>query len=193
MSMPVYQNLSDNELIAFLREGDAAAYTEVYDRYFQLMFVFAYKKLRDEELAKDFVQELFVRLWERRAGLDKVINFRSYLYVSMRNSLLNHFKHQKVGDAYRNFLTGYELDRGIAGADFRIREIQLADYIELQIQCLPKKMRHIFELSRKSHLSHREIALKLNTSENNVTTQIANALRILKAKLIRILVIGFFL
>ncbi|MNW97859.1 RNA polymerase sigma factor [compost metagenome] len=68
-------------------------------------------------------------------------------------------------------------------ADHRIRERQLADYIETQIQSLPKKMRLIFEMSRKEHLSHKEIATVLETSENNVSTQIMNAIRILKVKL----------
>ncbi len=72
----------------------------------------------------------------------------------------------------------------------RVRENDLKAYIEKEIQALPPKMKQIFELSRKAHLSHKEIAEKLDTSENNVSTQITNALRILRTK---IGILGFFL
>lgn len=181
--MPVYHNFSDNELIAFLREGNTAACTEIYDRYFQLMFVFAYKKLRDEELAKDFVQELFIKLWERRERLGEVVNLSSYLYVTMRNKILDYFSHEKVASKYIAHLGCYLSRNQMPEADYLVREKQLAAYIESQVQALPQKMRRIFELSRKEYLSHKEISVVLDTSENNVSTQVMNALRILKTKL----------
>lgn len=189
--MPKYQNLSDNELITFLREGDAAAYTEIYDRYFQLMFVFAYKKLRDEELAKDFTQELFVRLWERRSEVNITGKFSVYFYSSMRYKLLDHFAHLNVRNKYVEFLSDFIMHSKSEDADYRIRERQLSDYIERQIAALPPKMRRIFEMSRKEYLSHKEIADRLETSENNVSTQIMNSLRILKGKLKIIFLIPF--
>lgn len=181
--MPVYQNLSDNDLIALLREGNAAAYTEVYDRYFQLMFVFAFRKLGDEELAKDFVQELFVSLWVKRERLLVEGNLAQYLYISLRSQLFNYFAHQKVQSKYIDFLGVYADGFAAGGSDFAIREKQLSDYIEGQIQKLPAKMRAVFELSRKDGLSNKEIADSLNTSESNVSHQISNALKILKSKL----------
>lgn len=184
-----YQNLSDNELIVFLREGNAAAYTEIYDRYFQLMFVFAYKKLRDEELSKDFVQELFGGIWEKRSDLLDNANFIGFLYISMRNKILNFFAHQKVEGKFTDYLEVYLKGASAEPSDYLIREKQLNLYIEKQIQQLPKKMRVIFELSRKEFLTHKEIASKLETSEHNVTKQITNALRIIKSKVVVVIVI----
>ncbi|MNK88839.1 ECF RNA polymerase sigma factor SigW [compost metagenome] len=174
---------TDTELVGLLNKGDHNAYTEIFNRYFKLMFVFAYKKLTDEELAKDMVQELFVKLWERRESLNTTSNFTAYLYVALRNKILDYYSHQQVRNRYANFLEKYMLNSKAEDADHRIRERQLADYIETQIQSLPKKMRLIFEMSRKEHLSHKEIATVLETSENNVSTQIMNAIRILKVKL----------
>ena len=67
----------------------------------------------------------------------------------------------------------------------------MADYIEKQIQALPEKMRNIFELSKCQHLSNKEIAKRLEISESNVSTQIANALKIFRTKLGGILPILF--
>lgn len=51
--MSDYQRYSDSQLVSLIKLGNSEAYSEIYDRYFQLMFVFAFKKLRDDELARD--------------------------------------------------------------------------------------------------------------------------------------------
>ena len=186
------QPFSDSELITLLKKGDAVGYTEIYKRYFQLMFVFAYKKLRDEELAKDFVQDLFAQLWIKRVDILVEGNLVQYLYISLRSKLLNYFAHQKVEEKYVSFLGDFAGNYAGEQSDFSIREKQLAAYIEIQIQNLPSKMRRVFEMSRREHLSNLEIARVLNTSESNVSHHIANAVEILKTK-INIIFLVFFL
>jgi len=61
----------ETDLIAQLKKGSVTAFNEIYNRCFQLMFVFAYKKLRDEDLARDFVQELFTKLWLKREKISR--------------------------------------------------------------------------------------------------------------------------
>ena len=55
--------------------------------------------------------------------------------------------------------------------------------IEKEIAELPAKMREVFELSRKQHFSHKQIAEKLEISEQTVSKHVANALRILRVRL----------
>ena len=64
-----------------------------------------------------------------------------------------------------------------------IREKQLNHYLNTQINALPKKMRQSFLLSRVAHLTNKEIAVKLASSESNVSQHVHNAIRILKNKL----------
>jgi len=190
--MPNFQNLSDNDLIALLRDGNVAAYTQIYDRYFQLMFVFAYKKLLDEELAKDFVQELFVKLWVKRDTILLDGNLAQYLYISLRSRILDYFAHQKVQSKYVDFLAGFVGGDVVEATDHLIREKQLSAYIQMQIAKLPVKMREVFELSRKEHLSNREIATQLGTSESSVSQHISGAVKILKSKLNSFFLLFFF-
>lgn len=190
--MSGYQTLSDNELTALLREGNHTAYTEIYNRYYYLMFVFAYKKLRDEDLAKDFVQELFANIWQRKEAISDTGNFMAFLYISLRHKIFNYFIHQKVEGKYITFLKEYSTSPSSDHADYLVRDKELRLYIERQIAALPSKMRTIFELSRKDNLTHKEIATKLETSEHNVSKQITNALRVLKTKLGIIIFNAFF-
>lgn len=180
--MKNYKTLSDTELLFQLKSGDHSAYTKIYNRYFYLMFIFANKKLQDEELTKDFVQDLFSNLWNKRESLSETGKLSSYLYISIRSRILDYFAHQKVENKYLDFLRNYNFGC-YEKTDHLIREKELSLYIEKQFQTLPKRTRLIFELSRKEHLSHKEIAKKLETSEHNVTKQIANALKAFRAKL----------
>lgn len=178
-----YTTLSDSELITRLKEGDHSAYTHIYNRYYYLMIVFAYKKLRDEELARDFVQEQFAGLWEKRENISPNGSFSALLYLTLSRRIIDYFIHQKVETKYLTFLKSYIEIGSQERADHLIRKRELSIYIEKQIASLPSKMRTIFELSRKENLSHREISLKLKTSEHNVSKQITNAIKILKTKL----------
>ncbi|TCD05854.1 sigma-70 family RNA polymerase sigma factor [Pedobacter frigidisoli] len=180
--MENYEHLSDDDLLIQLKNGNHSAYTEIYNRYFYLMFIFALKKIQDEELSKDFVQELFINLWNKKESLSENGKLASFLYISIRSRIFDHFAHQKVEHRYLDFLKNYQT-AAIEKTDHLVRERELSDYIEKQIQALPKKMRQIFELSRKEHLTHKEIAVKLETSEHNVSKQIVNALKIFRTKL----------
>jgi RNA polymerase sigma-70 factor (family 1) len=182
-SMADNENLSDNDLISLLKESDHSAYNEIYHRYFQLIFTHAYKKLRDEEQAKDVVQDVFATLWFNRENNLPHTNLAGYLYTAVRNKIFDLFAHQRVRSKYIESLNNYLNSGYTAPTDHLIRENQLKAYIEKEIQALSPKMRKIFEMSRKENLTHKEIAEKLGTSENNVSTQITTALRILRTKL----------
>src|SRR5690606_13106116 len=62
-------------------------------------------------------------------------------------------------------------------------EREILEIVENEIRNLPPRMREIFELSRKDNLSHKEIAEKLNLSDQTVKKQVQNALKIIKNKL----------
>lgn len=185
-----YHNSSDTSLLLHLKSGSHSAYTEIYNRYFYLMFVFAYKKLSDEDLAKDFVQELFIKLWSKRETLSETGKLSSYLYISIRSRILDYFTHQKVENKYLHFLKDYQLTK-YEKTDHLVREKELADYIDKQIQSLPKKMRQVFKLSRKENLSHTEIAERLDITENNVSQHLSNALNIFRIKFGKMLTLIF--
>lgn len=180
--MLTYSLLSDLELTALLKEGDAAAYTVVYNRYFNELYIHAYARLRDKEEAQDVVHELFATLWNKRAELMFKSSLPAYLYTAVRNRILDVIAHQQVESRYVTSLQHF-IEEGYCITDYQVRERQLAALIEKGISELPPKMRAIFELSRKHAMSHKEIAEQLNLSEQTVRTQVKNALRILRLKL----------
>ncbi|SDL03507.1 RNA polymerase sigma-70 factor, ECF subfamily [Pedobacter sp. ok626] len=177
-----YNRLTDQQLMTLLKESDSNAYAQLYDRYFQLLFVYAYKRLRDEAEAKDVIQDFFTVLWVKRDTLNFNSAISAYFFTAINNRIIDFFLHRKVADKYIGSIS-MPTEREEATTDHLVREKQLMAYIEMEIQALPSKMRKIFELSRKSNYTYKEIAGELSISEKTVHRQMSNALIRLRTKL----------
>lgn len=177
-----YATHSEQQLVSLLKEGDHVAYQTIYERYFGLLFVHAHKRLRDEEQAKDIVQEFFTALWHRHEEIQLTTSLSAYFFTAINYRIISFFRRSAIQDKYIASFAGFINSEQI-NADHLIREKQLSELIEREIQELPPKMREVFEMSRKQHLSHKEIAEKLSLSEKTVDRQVSNALHRLRSKL----------
>lgn len=178
----MYNKLSDVELTALLKDGDHTAFTEIYSRYWAVLYLHGRKMLRDDEEARDVVQELFTYLWKNAALLAVTGSLSSYLYRSVRNRIFNLIERKRIINDYQKSLIQF-LEVGELVTDELVRERELSEQIEKEIQLLPPKMREVFELSRKQHLSYKEIGEQLGISDQTVRRQVSNALSILRTKL----------
>jgi len=175
----------DHELIHLLKTGDTAAFSEIYTRFAPKLYRQAYQVLQNREETKDLVQDIFVALWNKRTEV-QIQHLAGYLHIATRNQVIKTIAHRKTTAHYFNWLQTVT-EEGMATADYAIRERQLQQVIDNEVNKLPSKMRLVFNLSRKAHLSHKEIAVKLHLSEATVKTQVRNALRTLRSKLEAIL------
>lgn len=177
-----YSKYSDPDLVLLLKEGDRNAFAEIYHRYKLILHNHAWNKTQNTVDAQDVIQEIFSNLWIKREVIQIDTNLSGYLYNSVRNHILNLFARkqlqQKYIDSIREFAQG-----GAAVTDYKVRESMLRDAIEKEIADLPPRMREVFELSRKRHLSHKEIADIMGTTEQTVKKQMSNALKHLRSKL----------
>ena len=75
------------QLLADFREGDAQAFSKLYNLHINLLFSYGCKLTTDTELLKDCIQEVFVKIYNMRMELDTVANFKSYILISLKNKL----------------------------------------------------------------------------------------------------------
>ncbi|NGM60890.1 RNA polymerase sigma-70 factor [Sphingobacterium sp. SGG-5] len=177
-----YGTYDDFALLALLKAGDEKSFAEIYDRYWAVLYRHAYKLLKDEVVAQDIVQEVFVNLWDKIHHLDLQNSLSSYLYAAVRNKVLNVIQREKYQKRYVDSMIHF-MKTSEALTDHKLRANMLQEKIEKEVAFLPAKMRHIFEMSRIQHLSHKEIAQELKLSDKTVKKQINNAIRILRFKL----------
>jgi RNA polymerase sigma-70 factor (family 1) len=177
-----YSSYSDADLTQMLKEGDRIAFTEIYNRYKLVLQNHAWNKTRSTIDTQDAIQEVFSNLWKKRENIQIESNLSGYLYTSVRNHILNLFAKKQAQDKYINSIQQFSFQK-TALTDYRVRESMLRDAIEKEIAELPPRMREVFELSRKQHLSHKEIAVIMGTTEQTVKKQVSNALKHLRTKL----------
>lgn len=174
--------MSDFDLTELLKSGDHSAFSEIYNRYWGVLYIHCLKMLKDEAVAGDVVQDLFVALWTKSSAIVITSNLSGYLYVTARHKVLNEIRKRKNNHKFMDNLSLFVKTNDNHILE-QINEKDLARAIESEIQYLPQKMRAIFEYSRKSYLSHREIANLLGISDKTVKKQVANAIKILRLKL----------
>lgn len=180
--MTDYSTFTDTDLAALLKSNDRAAFAEIYRRYKFVLHHHAWNKTRDKEEAQDTIQEVFAALWTKRETINIGTNLSGYLYSCVRNHILNMIVRNEVKTKYISSIQQFT-QSGQVVTDHRVRENLLRALIEKEIAALPPRMREVFELSRKQHLSHKEIALIMGTSEQTVKKQMTNALKTLRTKL----------
>jgi RNA polymerase sigma-70 factor (ECF subfamily) len=121
-------------------------------------------------------------LWTKLSTLGINQPLAAFLYAATRNKVLDYIKHSKVKAKYFASLQ-HEMESQLQPPDGLVRERQLAQQIESEIQFLPPKMREIFVMSRREYKSYKEISEYLQISDKTVKKQVSNALHILRARL----------
>lgn len=180
--MPAPSSLSDQELVVQLRHGSVAAYTEIFERFQPLLYVYARKIVKDRDEASDIVQEVFLYLWDKRGEVVFEGPVLPYLYSAVRYKFFNLLDKNKVRKDYAISLQRFML-AGTTQTDDLLREREMMRIIEEQINLLPPKLKIAYELSRKANMPTDQIAELLGVSEKTVQNQVSLAIRQLKLKL----------
>lgn len=180
--MKSYTNFSDPELIILLKHDDQYAYTEIFERYKEVLLRHAYRILTDKDEVNDVVQDIFLTLWQKRASIEFKVSLFSYLNTSVRNRIFDLLSHKKLVLKYAESINKF-LVEGYNVTDDEIRERELSAIIEREIEYLPAKMKEVFLLNKKEGFSYKEIAEKLNITDQTAKQQVYKALKILKPKL----------
>jgi RNA polymerase sigma-70 factor (family 1) len=188
--MENYSEYTDIELYILLKQGDHTAFTEIYNRYWAVLFRHARRMLYDDDDAGDIIQDVFTNLYTN-AAQNELTSLRGYLYAAVRNRVLDKIRRNKLTETYLHSLGEY-LEKGVTSTEDQVSYNELSALIDREIAQLPKKMREAFELSRKLNLSYKEIAIEMNTSDETVKKQISRALKRLRLKFNSITRLLFF-
>ncbi|MGA9650990.1 RNA polymerase sigma factor [Pedobacter sp.] len=180
--MVFYDKLSDKELALLLNNRDKLAYTEIYHRYKAVLFVHAFRMLKDTLETEDLIHDLFVRLWVKSAEYNTEVPLNFYLFRAVKNRVIDIFEHKRIQNAYIQSFQAF-IDKGVYTTEELLFEKEMALLIEIEVSQLPKKMREVFQMSRKGNLSYIQIASELNISDKTVKKQVSNAIKILKSRL----------
>lgn len=176
-----YDFFNEAILISQLKKGNEDAFKYLYKLYYSEMCNYASNLCGNDELAKDIVQHIMIKVWKKGASLNVSISLKSYLF----KSVFNHF----IDTQRRIIKETKKIDRLKQEALLEYSEITSEEIenrhrlIDEEIEKLPKQCKEVFLLGKKDGLKYKEIADKLNISVKTVERHMSIALKKLRKKL----------
>ncbi len=175
-----FRNLS-NELIKSYREGNEAAFKEIYQLFAPKIYRFAYSFLKDKAQSEEVVQITFISLWENRQNFDQEKALEPYLFTICKRLILDNFRKVTSTNVLREKLM-MRISQSHNETEDDIILSDLMVFAEKAIKELPKQQQIVFRLSRFEGLSYEEIGERLNLSKYTVKNHLAVAVKTLRSQ-----------
>jgi RNA polymerase sigma-70 factor (ECF subfamily) len=171
---------SESELIIKIHEGDADAFKNLFETYCQALIYFAWRYVKNTQVAENIVQDVFLKIWLNRTKLNPALSTKSYLYKAVKNQAMQHLRKAKIESRKGNIQA---LDGSVKSPEDILDEKEIAISVQRAISELPSKSRLIFTMSKYSNLKYSEIAEIQNISIKTVETHMGRALKFLRKRL----------
>lgn len=176
---------SDNQLIELIAADDTEAFKILFDKYYSTLARILMRYSDDSELIKDWIQDIFVMLWETRAQLQghQIANFKAYFIVMARNHAI------RVLSKKKKAVLVFPLEMEVCNAPDNsfcesLDEAELRFMYDAALAKLPQKTQQAYFLNRHKGLTYGKIAEKMGISVKTVEAHISRTIAFLRQELV---------
>ena len=167
------------KILIELAEDNEDSFEVLFNYYYPRLYNFSKSFLKIEDGIDDILQEVFVKIWQKRKSITSTVTFNSYIFTIARNLLLNELRRrlnsENIKEDVQSLSTAEEYS---SSQQIEFRELkEVVDYV---IDKHPERRKDIFILSRVEGLSHKEIAEKLGIKTKTVEYHISLVIKSLK-------------
>lgn len=175
------QYLNNNILIENLKKGNEDSFVYLMNTYHDKLCVYARGLTKDHYTAQDIVQNVFLRVWEQRKKLNSSLNLNNFLYKSIYNEFIDHYRKIKL-------LTPLEEEHikqlNTIVSEQKASEIdRLVELVKQEIENLPPKCKSVFTMGKLEGLTYVEIAEHQQVSIRTVEMHMSRAFEIIRKKI----------
>lgn len=170
----------DIELLKKLREGDQLAFAQIYNLYRSKIYLYACNLCKSAETAEEVVQEVFIRIWQKKDQINPELNFDAYIRKITLNHVLNHLKKIARDKVLQEEALNY-MDAIRHSTDDNLLEKELLKTYDEAIALLPAQKKLIYQMSRNEEMTHEQIAERLNISKNTVKNHMVVATKFIRS------------
>ena len=172
----------EQELLALVADGDTAAFSGLFDRYYNKVLSQALTYKNNFQEAEDHAQEIFLKVWDNKEKLRAVKSFKNYLFILTRNEMVDSLRKKAVWFMEER-LPDLKEDLQLPGLQLEYKETYRL--ILKGMEELPQQQKLVFRMSRLDGMSNGEIAEKMGIAKTTVRWHIVLALNFLKAFIAR--------
>lgn len=163
-----------------LQKGNERAFDAIFKQYYKPLCQFSYSFIKDQDTAENLVQEVFVKLWEKRESMTNIDNLLSYLMGMVRNQSIDFLRKEKTNSKIYNQLRPENSENT---TEEQISKNEFEEKLLKSILNLPERCRTAIEMSRFDGFSNKEIAQKMEISVKGVEALIGRSLKLLRSEL----------
>lgn len=177
--MIVHAAYTDTELADLLRTDSEAVFREIYNRYWDKLFILARKRMDDPLEAEEIVQDIFCNLWRKRQTLTITKGLNNYFAVAVKFEVINRLAKRTRSAAYIK-ATAAEISEIDETTLQQLDYNELLQQLQLTINALPEKCRIVFKLQQEEGYTQQQIAKELDISEKTVEAHLSKARKTLR-------------
>jgi len=175
--------MTETNLANRLKSNDKEAINLLYNQYSKRLYQFIYRYLKTEADTLDLIQEVFIKLWSNRSGLQNDSNLESYLFTIAKNSIISTFRKKISEKDYFDYIKHRAVNTNSLATEKQVDFDLLSDEIDKLIDQLPKQRQLIFKLSKEKGYSNKMIAEQLKISIKTVEDHITKARKFIRENL----------
>ncbi len=176
-------NYTEEELVAALLDKDSTAFSYLYDNYSKALMGFILRVIPDEEMARDCLQDAFVKIWRNFENYDPS---KGRLFTWMINIARNQSIDEVRSKAYRNTSKNQSLDNSVYEVVPDLKETTSSDHIGLKevVSSLEDNYKVVIDLAYYKGYTQEEISTQMGIPLGTVKTRIRSAMQQLRKALI---------
>ncbi|RNL85396.1 RNA polymerase sigma-70 factor [Sinomicrobium pectinilyticum] len=168
----------DLTILEKLKNGNPSGYKELFDLYYEPLTSYALKYCDSFSVAEDIVQELFIKIWDKKLYLEFEAPIGPYLFMAVRNNALlavkrnSRYYFEEIEDEVNTLMEEEQSSREVSE--------QEKEKLYKEIEALPEKGREVFKAIVLQNMKYKEVAEQMGISINTVKTHYSRALKQLR-------------
>ena len=176
--------MSDERLVSAIKKDDHHAFDELFKKYGPPLFTFVMSIMKEKYWAEEVVQDVFIKIWDKRKDIDSTLSFKSYLFTIALNTTKKIYRKKAQEEKHKQQIVLELHNDHISDIDI-VEYKNLLQYVEKIIDKLPPSRREIFIMSKIDGLKNEKIAEHLSISEQTVKNQLVSAMKFLRSEAVK--------
>lgn len=169
----------EETLLLNLQRGKETAFTQIYNQYSKALFFKMLRMTGDEEIAKELLQDLFLKLWENRRLIDPSKSFKSYLYTIGVNLVYDYFRKEARNKQLSAQLLAMAVDYDLQTEELMIGQENITIIRKAMDQLSPQRKK-VYMLCKLEGKSYAEVSTELQISTSTIHDHIVKANVVIK-------------